>query len=171
MGWKNVKTHYAINHIVQVTDEGICIGSNFISEIILISHDGDLVKRYEGANEELLQYQQKMDADPEMLRSLVAGEDSFECDITVYGYKNGELIESACESLGWPNLTHDGILMYDNVFSDDFEVVRQWAIQENTSLRKHAVRKISEYKEEIAELDALIAKTNEMLMQLECLPA
>jgi len=36
MGWKNIKEHYRINHYVQVTEQGICIGSPYIHNIIVI---------------------------------------------------------------------------------------------------------------------------------------
>lgn len=30
MGWKNVKEHYQIGHIVCVTSKGLCIGSPYV---------------------------------------------------------------------------------------------------------------------------------------------
>ena len=42
MGWKNVKEHYRIEHQVQVRAGRICIGSPYISEIIVIGADGML---------------------------------------------------------------------------------------------------------------------------------
>ena len=47
MGWKNIKEHYRIGHAVQVTDAGICIGSPYIHNIIIIGVDGTLKKRTE----------------------------------------------------------------------------------------------------------------------------
>ena len=44
MGWKNVKEHYRIKHIVCTTQDGIAIGSPFIQDIIVIGHDGTMRK-------------------------------------------------------------------------------------------------------------------------------
>lgn len=37
MGWKNVKEHYRIGHIVHVKDGKICIGFPHITDIMEIS--------------------------------------------------------------------------------------------------------------------------------------
>ena len=42
MGWKNVKEHYRIGHSVHVTEKGICIGSSYIPDIIIIAPDGTI---------------------------------------------------------------------------------------------------------------------------------
>jgi len=107
MGWKAVRDHYRIEHQVQVTDKGICIGSPYIHDIIVISLDrGEIVKRYDpgsgwSRNENLDRYQSEMDADPFKLAELVAAEDVFERSLPVYTYEGGDIIEKQCEALGY----------------------------------------------------------------------
>jgi len=45
MGWKNVKEHYRIGHSVQVTEQGVCIGSPYVHNLIVVGLDGRFVKR------------------------------------------------------------------------------------------------------------------------------
>ncbi|MBK3780373.1 hypothetical protein G3A43_08885 [Paraburkholderia aspalathi] len=125
MGWKSLKDHYRITrHIVQVTSEGICIGSSFIHNLIVISASGEVVKRYDSrSNEDLLRYQAEMDADPEKLKQLVGAVDQFERSVVVFTYEGGSILEKHCESLGYPNATHDGELMYESEFSTDRQQV------------------------------------------------
>lgn len=128
MGWKNVKDHYQINHLVQVCSEGICIGSPYIHNLLVISLDGKLIKEDNWAsNKDLLRYQAEMLADPEKLRELVLSKDEFQTFIRVFTYDGGEIIEKYCEEPGWPNVTHDGDMMYENTFSEKKSVVIKWA--------------------------------------------
>ncbi|AOF97475.1 hypothetical protein [Sphingobium sp. RAC03] len=134
MGWKAVRDHYRIEHFVQVTSDGICIGSPYIHDIIVISADrGEITKRYDPgrgwSRDGLLdRYQSEMDADPFKLAELVAQADGFERSIPVFTYEGGDIIEKRCEELGYPNVTHDGCMQYENTFSPDAGLVRIWAI-------------------------------------------
>lgn len=128
MGWKAVKEHYRIKHLVQVTEDGICIGSGFIHDIIRISLDGRVTKRDRGtSNDDLVRYQREFDADPELLKRLVEAPDTFSAAIHVFTYKGGQILEKVCEKPGWPNVTHDGLEMYENTFSTDKNQVVAWA--------------------------------------------
>lgn len=120
MGWKSVKEHYRISHIVHVRKEGICIGSPYVSDLIVIALDGNITKRGDHrTNEDLTRYLAEMEADLVKLKELVSCPDSFAASIAVYTYEGAEIIEKKCETLGWPNVTHDGQLMYENTFSTD----------------------------------------------------
>jgi hypothetical protein len=157
MGWKNVKEHYRIGHIVQVTPKGIAIGSGYISEIILISSEGRILKRDEGrCNEDIARYQKEMDADPETLRRLVLTPDTFESSITVFTYEDGAILEKKCEVLGLPNVTHDGLLMYNNYFSPDKTTVVKWAKRNANAGVKYA-------KEHLADAEDNLLKRRERL--------
>jgi cellobiose-specific phosphotransferase system component IIA len=130
MGWKNVKDHYQIEHLVSVTEKGICIGSGFIQEIMVIDWGGTITKRagFLGS-EEFRRYESEMEADPEKLRELIHAKDTFETSISVYTFKGAEIIEMQAEKAGYPNVTHDGELMSENEFSVDKQKVIRWAKQ------------------------------------------
>ena len=138
-GLKNVKDHYRIEHIVQVTKVGgdhgdkvmdaICIGSPYIHNLIVISLDGRILKRHDDhGNDDLKRYMQEMDADLDALKRLVQTPDTFIGDsITVYTWEGAEILEKQCEKFGWPNVTHDGCLMYEDTFSLNKSEVVSWA--------------------------------------------
>lgn len=120
MGWKSVKEHYRIEHIVTVADGVINIGSPYIHNLIVIGLDGLIKKRYmDRSNTDLVRYQNEMDTDPAKLHELVLQEDTFGELIKVYTYDDADIIEKHCEELGYPNVTIDGDLMYENTYSDD----------------------------------------------------
>lgn len=167
MSWKNVRDHYQVQHTVQIRDAGICIGSPYIPDIIIIGLDGAVKKRYESGctNEDLRRIQDAFDVDPEKLKELVLSPDIFDREITVYTYEGGDILEKKCEELGWPNITHDGLMMYENTFSDDKAKVVAWA-KENANLyvksaRENAAdaeRRLQECKERLAKTEAERAK-------------
>lgn len=168
MGWKNVKEHYRIGHIVQVTEQGICIGSGYIHDIIVIATDGRVLKRYdERGNEDLRRYQQEIDADPDTLRRLIETPDVFRAGITVYTYEGGDILEKQCEDLGWPNVTHDGEVMYENRFSADKATVVAWARRNAELGVSCAAGSVIEAEERLAECRAQLERARANREKLE----
>ncbi|UXC93147.1 hypothetical protein EGM87_22900 [Sphingobium sp. RSMS] len=153
MGWKAVRDHYRIEHIVQVTSAGICIGSPYVHDIIVISIDrGEIIRRWgEPHRGELARYLEEMDADPFKLAELVAQPDTFERSIPVFTYEGGEIIEKQCEELGYPNVTHDGCIQYENTFSPDAGLVRVWAIDNAKAGIKWMTEAVHEAQRELAQ--------------------
>lgn len=155
MGWKNVKEHYHIGHFVQVTDKGICIGSGYVHDLIVISRDGEIVKQSEicRGSEDLERYVKELKSDPEKLKRLIAEPDTFTASITVYTYEGGEILEKQCEVLGWPNVTHDGQMMYENTYWTDRAKAVSRAMANALSwvdaMKERVVRK----REELAEAE------------------
>ena len=172
MGWKAVRDHYRVEHIVQVTSAGICIGSPYIHDIIVISAErGEITKRYDPGRGwsrigNLDRYQAEMDADPFKLAELVAAQDTFERSIPVYTYEGGEIIEKQCEELGWPNVTHDGCIQFENTFSPDSGLVRTWAIDNAKSGIEWMTESVEEAERELAEKRERLAKREADLRQL-----
>jgi hypothetical protein len=73
--------------MVQVTSQGLCIGSGYVSDIIVIDPaTGRLTKRYDRGNDELSRYQRELEADPETLRRLIATPDQFARGVPVYTF-------------------------------------------------------------------------------------
>ncbi|MEQ9444720.1 MAG: hypothetical protein RJS98_04085 [Rhodospirillaceae bacterium] len=72
MGWKSFKEFYRIVHIVHITEEGLCIGSPHIHNIIVVAMDGTIIKRPTGSrNGDLARYQTEIDGDAETAKSLL----------------------------------------------------------------------------------------------------
>lgn len=163
MGWKAVRDHYRIEHAVQVVDgKGICIGSPYVHDIIVISLDrGEITRVWnDDGRGELGRYVREMREDPFKLAELVAAEDVFERSIPVYTYDGGAIVEKQCEELGWPNVTHDGCMQFENTFSPDPGLVRTWAI-------KSARAGIDWMTDHIRDEEAKLAKMRGRLAQRE----
>lgn len=159
MGWKNVKEHYRIGHIVHVREGKICIGSAYISDLIAIGFDG-IVKKYENfRNDDLERYALEMSADHKTLMELIRSPDKFDKSISVYTYDGGEIIEKQCEALGWPNVTHDGCLMYEDQFSADKKVVVEHA-------RRNARAGIELITESIEEIERQLTDKRKKLHKI-----
>ncbi len=170
MGWKTVKEHYRIDHSVHVTDEGMCIGSPFVHDLIVINDEGGLklssVVRRTG-NDKLSRYVREMESDPGKLQWLMREADTFEVSVTVYTYVGGEIVERQCEEPGWPNCTHDGQMMYGNTFSTDkSKIVRRakeeasigirWSRETVEDLRKQ----LSKARERVTKCVSELKKLN-----------
>ena len=83
MGWKNVKDHYRIKHIVQVTEKGICIGSPYCRDLLVLNADGSIALPHPylgGGNEDLDRYRREIEADAAKARSLIEAPDAFARD-------------------------------------------------------------------------------------------
>ena len=151
MGWKNVKEHYGIGHIVQVCDGMICIGSGYVPEIIII--DANLnIKRNEsiGRGEPFDGWVSEMESDLATLRRLIETPDTFARDLPVYTYDyDGNIIQHMCEEYGWPNVTHSGALMYENTFSESRDEIVKTAKATLSSARDNAARTLANVEKDL----------------------
>jgi len=175
MGWKNIKEHFRISHIVQVMEGKVLIGSAYISEIITIKDDGTCKWTSSigpGSNGNLARYFKEMSADPAKVRELIEAPDAFAKSITVYTYDGGVILEKKCEEPGWPNITHDGLIQYENTFSVDKAKVIQWAIENarcGVSLTENRIQEIEADLQQRREY--LAARRDELAKLLHDYPA
>lgn len=169
MGWKNIKEQYGITHIVQVTDKGICIGSPYVGDLIVVKADGTVEAGIMGVdgNDKLQRYFNEMSADKEKLAALISAEDTFAKSIPVYTYEGGQIIVKQCEELGWPNVTHDGQLMYANSFSGDKSEVVMWAKRNARAGVEITERCVEARVKALAETAAILAALKADLNTLE----
>ena len=141
MGWKSIKEKYNIKHTVAVYgDEGICIGSAYIHDLIRISFDGKLTKIYDSwsGNEDLKRYvtEMKVDEATSELKRLCQCEDTFGQLFPVYTFQNGRIVKKWCETYGWPNVTTDGSIMYENTFFQTYEMAYAFLLDQTKKFVK-----------------------------------
>jgi hypothetical protein len=156
MGWKSVKEHYQIGHYVTVDrDKGICIGSPYVHDLIVIGFDG-VVKKPPARthNDELDRYLREFDADRELLKKLVTQEDKFEKSLPVWTYFGSRIVEKFCEEYGWPNVTHDGLMMYANTFSKDRAVIVRAAYANAKAGHELTGDRVEQARKELEEIEA-----------------
>lgn len=165
MGWKNIKEHYRIGHIVQMDSERLLIGSGYISDIIVVAPDGTIVKRYDRQSGDLARYQTEIESDPKTFAELLSAPDVFEKSIPVYTYSGADILEKQCEEPGWPNVTHDGELMYENTHSTNRDEI-VWRAKRNASSavswRRRSLQELEEKllqaREELAACERELAR-------------
>jgi len=176
MGWKAIKEYYGIkHHVAYYPGKGICIGSNYVHDLITIDIEtGKLTPSIifkpndERDIHDVLQgYWDVMTADPRKLLELLKQEDVFERSITVYTYDGGNILEKYCEELGWPNVTHDGLPMYDNTYSTDKDKVIFWAKRNASAGVRTMARRIKEIKADLLKAENLLNSEKADLKKLK----
>lgn len=158
MGFKTFKNHFSIeNHIVSVTDGVLYIGSDSVSKLVGFDMQTGAVLLNDTFNGFLNQYYPEiLNATNEERLALINAQDVFERSIPVFTSNNGKIIEKACEHLGFPNVTHDGELMYVNSHYAN----RNDAIKHE---RKNLHCRIECYEESVQEIEARLAEKKQKL--------
>lgn len=169
MGWKTLKEQFGINkHIVKVSGGCICIGSGFIQDLVTINLITGQVSADTTFPDFLPEeYPALHSALPEAVLAAINAKDQFSAFIPVFTYSGSKIIEKQCEQLGWPNVTHDGEVMYENMFSPDREQVVRWALNNLQQIVKFEKEVVSRMERELGEARAQLAKEEAGLAKLK----
>ncbi|QMI49713.1 hypothetical protein [Burkholderia sp. MBR-1] len=168
MGWKALKEKFGIRHHVHVTSDGICIGSGYVPNLVTIEPcTGKVQENRTFPNFLRENYPSLLDAAPEELVTLIGAGDLFAAAIPVYTYEGGDIIEKQCEEPGWPNVTHDGAMMYENTFSIDKVTVVAWAKRNANLATEHTRDQIAVVERELATLRERLASYEADQVKLE----
>ncbi len=172
MGWKNVREHYGIEHIVKMVDGMLHIGSPYVGDLVVVSPEGVAeINRTFRDSAELQRYRDDIHADPATFRRLMAQPDVFSASIPVYTWRGGEILEKRCEEVGWPNATHDGDLMYDNAFFLDRGEALRHALSDARSLVERLEENVAEAEQTLARRRAMLdqAMVDEALLKMDAM--
>ncbi len=94
------------------------------------------------------------------IRVYLEGKDDIENPITVYSVEGTRIVEHITDALEWPNTTDDGVLMYNNTFTPNYQKAVNMAISEATAW-------IDMLKEDVARLQSELAGKTEQLAGYE----
>jgi len=176
MGLKKLKEKYKIEHLVQRTDKGICIGSSLYHDIIILNADGTFAKMYKNrkyndgwnTNQDLVRYQEEMIPDSEsgLLEQIINSPDDYCSLLPVFTIHDGELIETFCEQYGYPNLTVDGELMYENTFFQNKDEAIKYGIDECNGWIKMLEERKIELQDEVQHKENKIQYFKNRLSEL-----
>jgi hypothetical protein len=179
MGIKAIKEKYKIEHLVQKTEKGICIGSSLYHDIIVINMEGKIVTKYKNrhyndgwsTNEDLKRYQEEMIIDEENgeLKKLIDLKDEFGVLLPIFTVEDGVLIETFCEKYDYPNTTIEGFLIYDNTFFKTREEAIEYGLRDCKQWIKMLEERKIELQEEILKKDEKIKAIQKRLVDLESL--
>ena len=154
MGWKNLKEAFDIDrHHVTVEDGNIQIGSGFVHDLVIVDTKTGEVRQNKTFSDFLSKAYPALErASQTRLLDLIKTPDTFKASIPVFTFRDGEIIECHCEELGYPNVTHDGQLMYENRFSGDIDQVVAWAKRDLEAWSDMLDRRKQEIETELASI-------------------
>jgi hypothetical protein len=134
MGFKLIKDHYNIPHIVHLRKGNLCIGSAYITEIIVVRPDGSFVKGETETfrNEDLDRVRNAIAANRKLFVCAFAMPDDFEMVQPVFTVEDGRIRRYLCEQYGWPNTTTCGKLMYHNTFFETRKEAKRYALRDTS---------------------------------------
>ena len=168
MGWKALKEHFGIKHIVQTTEKGVCIGTGYVHDLAVIDPLTGKVSENPTFRHFLKEtYPSLLEASAEEIVRLLGTQDSFSSSIPVYTYRGGEIIEKQCETPGWPNVTHDGCVMYENMYSTDRIKVALWAKRNAYLGVKYGREAVNDAESELYRKKLRLTKEEADFAQLE----
>lgn len=168
MGVKALKERFGITHIVQMSGARVCIGSGYVSDIVTIDPStGRVTESSTFAGFLKQHYPALAEAAPEEVARLLVAQDQFADSIPVFTYDGGKIIEKQCEKPGWPNVTHDGDVMYENTYSTDKRQVVQWAKRNARAGISIITRSIADTETRLAEQREELAKCENDLAELD----
>lgn len=162
MGFKTFKNHFGIqNHIVSVVDGVLYIGSGYVSKLVGFNMQTGAVLFQEAFSDFLKKhYPEILNATDEERLALITVQDVFEQSIPVYTTNGGQIIEKVCEQLGFPNVTHDGELMYENTHFANKKHAIEYA-------RKDLAYRIESYTESVQEIETKLAEKKQKLVETQ----
>lgn len=171
MGIKTFKEKFGIEHIVCKTQKGICIGSPYIHDLAVISPEtGKISTKIDFRSMLLKAYPELLAVEGNEILELLNSNDVFEKSLPVYAFIDGQIVEKFCEEYGWPNITHDGLLMYENeFFKSKLDAIHNAIKNCKRSIKCLHERimdyeaRINEAKKSVKEEQAILSYLNEML--------
>lgn len=103
------------------------------------------------------------------IQEIINGADTAENPITVYSFDENkcEIVESFCEALGYPNVTLDGEMMYNNTHFASREDSVKKAIENAEAGVRLTLRCISEKESDILRLQEMLSKEYQALSYLQ----
>jgi hypothetical protein len=94
------------------------------------------------------------------------GEDEIENPLPVFSFSNGTLIKTTTDEYGWPNITSDGTLMYDNTFFKTEIDAIEYGIKETKISIRFSKEKYERLKSEIESVEKDIQDNEGYLIKL-----
>lgn len=168
MGWKSIKKHYQIDHIIQVDDGEVKIGSGYIPDLLRVTSEGQVIRSSVlGDSPELNRVAEAIEANRNAYISLLEAQDRFDDDLPVWTYEDGEIVQYQCEEYGWPNVTHCGRLMYENLFFDRRDQAVKAAIKNSEAAVSGWSSQIKRTQEDLAKEQDHLARAEENLRKYQ----
>lgn len=159
---------------VHLSDNKVCVASAYVHDLIHIKLD-DMTVHYVFGEDNPWKQDDEVKLLLVKLRELVAngeinkfleGDDVIENPLPVFTVINNKLVSTFTDKYGWPNITIDGMMMYENTFFKTKKDALKYAIEEKeSSIKYYKETAIPEAKEKVRELESrLWQNQNELVM-------
>lgn len=161
MGWKLFKETFNVLHFVHMSEDkrSVLIGSPYITDLAAVDTTSGAITHSQASPDFIKTYYPSiLDADPEYLVRVIAKPDFFARSIPVYTEEGGKIVEKLCEEPGWPNVTHDGCLMYENTYATDKAAIVRRAKSSIQSAIKWGLKGIADQEKNIEKCRRQIEK-------------
>jgi hypothetical protein len=165
------------DYAIQQDGEKICIGGAYCNDLISINTktiEMNTAVHIDGGREgfrsdELVMIWDKL---TELIKNgeikgIIEGKDEIENPLTVYTVQNGELKECITDEYGWPNVTDDGFLMYENQYFRTKEAAIQRGITDLECQIISSKRLIDEYADSLKKHKDLIKESEKWIRELK----
>ena len=87
------------------------------------------------------------------IKNIIEGRDEIENPLPVFTVRDGKLVKSFTDQYGWPNITDDGYIMYENThFKTEIEAIN-YGISEYEAGAKMVQRTIDERRKELKQFE------------------
>lgn len=154
MGWKRFKEHFNIEHIVHSYNNVLYVGSTYCPNLGQIDMaTGKIIKRNDIFDDFFEKYYPEvLNVSEEFRLELIQSEDFFKKSLPIFLVENDSVVEKKTEEFNFPNVTHDGTLLYDNTsFKTEIEALKYSLKNMNSSI-KFFKERISSLNNEIKNI-------------------
>jgi hypothetical protein len=152
-------------YAVMNKEDRICIGSSLCSDLITVNKktlkinyalDRDGRKNLESrGRDELVFIWDKLQEliDNGEIKDIIEGVDVIENPIVVFTVDDGKLISTTTDKTGWPNVTAEGDMMYDNTYFRSKKEAIKYGIAEYTAGLKNSLEWLRDKTKALNEIN------------------
>lgn len=161
MGWKTFKDRFNILETFEWRGEKLLFSNSIYESLAIVDlKTGEVIPHPYHPTFLSDNYPEICQTPAEEILAMFNAEDKFEASIPVYTYSGGDIIEKFCEKPGWPNFTHDGLLMYANRYSIKKDRVVIAAKADNDAGISLITSRIEQLKSELEAANAKLIELN-----------
>jgi hypothetical protein len=165
------------NYIIHQDGRRICVGGPYCDDLISVDMETLEMKtavhidrgRAGLRGDELKMIWDKLTEliDNGGIKDIIEGGDEIENPLTVYAAQDGELKERVTDEYGWPNVTDDGFLMYENQYFRSKEEAIRRGIADLECQIISSKRLVDEYADKLVKHKDLIKESENRMRELK----
>lgn len=169
-----LQQYLGTEYTIHENDNGIHVGSAYISELITIDKKGKSIHGASGRARRDMRHDEVKRIWDELetliasgdIQHYIDGEDTLETELSVFYHDGRQIIETTTDKYGWPNVTVSGLLMYENTFYKTRVEAEERLKKTTLSWQKHLREMIQKNNREIRQWSQGLKECDEILIDL-----